>query len=167
VWAVVAVFVVFLLSASSRFSRHELTTANELWSAGPAAGQLGILRETLGDLSFWNEGQQAALPIELRSENPALLWTLRDYDRADSAAVPALAITTAEGETPAEFAAYRGQSFALSVQRAWENWPPNFFAWLLFRQAPNQSQQLILWANTDLFADAGSVDLTPIESDAP
>jgi hypothetical protein len=167
VWAVAAVFVVFLLSASSRFSRQELTTANELWSPGPAAGQLGILRETLGDLSFWNEGQQASLPIELRSENPALLWALRDYDRADSAAVPALAITTAEGETPAEFAAYRGQSFALSVQRAWENWPPNFFAWLLFRQAPNQSQQLILWANTDLFADAGLVEFSSAEGDVP
>ena len=167
VWAMAAAFALFLLSASSRFSRHELTAANELWSPGPAAGQLGILRETLGDLSFWNQGQQAALPIEVRSESSALIWALRDYDQGDSAAAPALAITTAEGETPAEFAAYRGQSFALSVQRAWEGWPPNFFAWFLFRQAPTQSQQLILWANADLFADAGSVDLTPAEGDAP
>lgn len=166
-WAVAAVFALFLLSASSRFSRQELTAANELWSPGPAAGQLGILRETLSDLSFWNEGQQAALPIEVRSESSALLWALRDHDRVDSAAAPALAITTAEGEMPAEFAAYRGQSFALSVQRAWDGWPPNFFAWFLFRQAPTQSQQLILWANADLFADAGSVDLTPAEGDAP
>ncbi|HLE74087.1 MAG TPA: hypothetical protein VI688_07565, partial [Anaerolineales bacterium] len=167
VWASAVVFALFLLSASSRFSRQESTVANELWSPGPASGQLGILRETLGDLSFWNEGQPAALPIEMRGDSAALRWALRDYAQSDGGSAPALAITTAEGETPAEFAAYRGQSFSLSVHRSWDNWPPNFFAWLLFRQAPTQSRQLILWANADLFADAASPDQSSPEGGTP
>jgi hypothetical protein len=168
VWALAVVFALFLLSASSRFSRLESTAANDLWSPGPAAGKLGILRETLADLSFWDQGQPAALPIELRSESAALRWALRDYAQVTSgSAPPAVAITTGAGEAPAEFAAYRGQSFALSIQRAWESWPPNFFAWLLFRQAPTQSQQLILWANADLFADAASIDQSSPEGDTP
>jgi hypothetical protein len=168
VWALALVFVLFLLSASSRFSRLETAAANELWSPGPAAGQLGILRETLADLSFWDQGQPAALPIELRSESAALRWALRDYAQVpSSSALPAVAITTGESQAPAEFAAYRGQSFALSVQRAWEILPPNFFAWLLFRQAPTQSQQLILWANTELFADASLFDQSSPESETP
>ena len=165
VWALAIVFALFLLSASTRFSRLEATAANELWSPGTAAGQLGILRASLADLSFWNQGQPAALPVEVRIESSSLRWALRDYAQVGSdSRLPALAITSGEGETPAEFAAYRGQSFALSVQRGWESWPPNFFAWLLFRQAPTQSQQVILWANPDLFADTASVDP---ESDTP
>lgn len=167
VWALALVFVLFLLSASSRFSRLETAAANELWSPGLAAGQLGILRETLADLSFWDQRQPAAIPIELRSESAALRWALRDFQVASSSAPPAVAITTGAGETPAEFVTYRGQSFALSVQRTWESWPPNFFAWLLFRQAPTQSQQLILWANADLFADAASFDQSSPEGETP
>ena len=167
VWALAAAFALFLLSASSRFSRQESTVANELWSPGPASGQLGILRETLGDLSFWNEGQPAALPIEMRGDSAALRWALREYAQSDGGSAPALAITTAESETPVEFAAYRGQSFSLSVHRSWDNRPPNFFAWLLFRQAPTQGRQLILWANADLFADAASPDQSSPEGGTP
>jgi hypothetical protein len=53
-----------------------------------------------------------------------------------------------------EFAEYRGQSFAAWVQRAWQGWPPNFFAWLFYRQAPTQTAQIVLWAKEDLFPDA-------------
>jgi len=155
VWALALISVVFLLSASSRFSHLETASANELWSPGPAAGHFGLLLTTVDDLSFWDQGQADALPIEVRVESAALQWALRNYEQSDSgSSTLALAITTAEGETPAEFASYRGQSFALSAWRAWEGWPPNFFAWLLFRQAPTQTQQAILWANANLFPDA-------------
>jgi hypothetical protein len=153
-WAGALLSMLFLLSASTRFARIETTAANELWSPGPAAGQLGIMLITLDDLSFWDQGAAGSLAIDVRTDSAALGWALRGLQTIeDQAATSTLAVTLAE-DTPTDFADTRGQSFALNLQRAWEGWPPNFLAWLLFRQAPVQSQQLILWADTDLFADA-------------
>ncbi|MEX2143438.1 MAG: hypothetical protein WD740_02495 [Anaerolineales bacterium] len=168
VWALALISALFLLSASSRFSRIETTVANELWSPGSAAGQLGIMLITLGDLSYWAQGQPGALPVDVRADSAALRFALRNYDLAGTTSiVPALAITMAEAGSPAELSAYRGQSFALSTQRVWEGWPPNFFAWLLFRQAPITTTQSILWVDAELFADAGFGDETAPEGSTP
>ena len=156
VWALSFFFSIFLLSASMRFARGAAATANDLWLPGPAAGQTRLLLSSLRDLTAWETGQLQELPVDLRVESAALRWELRNLPEeisSESGAAPALIITLAEDSQPAEAISYRGQSFALEVQRAWGGWPPNFFRWLLFRQAPTLTQQAILWARPDLFPD--------------
>lgn len=154
VWAACVVFALFMISSAARFTRHETTSANELWSPGPAAGSLTLMEDTLQDLSFWEQGQMEALPIDVRLQSAALAWTLRDLQPFEGEGEPVLAVTSGESQ-PETFATYRGQSFALNQTRAWSGWPPNFFAWLLFRRAPLQNEQIILWARPDLFIDQG------------
>ncbi|MCL5429529.1 MAG: hypothetical protein M1347_07020 [Chloroflexi bacterium] len=154
VWAGLLFSALFMLSASSRFLRVETTDANDLWAPGPAAGSSRLLSASLHDLSVFDQGVGSELAVELRSDNAALAWALRNLRPAESGAgAPPLIITPASDVQPEEFAAYRGQSFAVRVQRAWTGWPPNFFAWLFYRQAPTQTEEIILWARGDLFPD--------------
>ncbi len=165
VWTLGLVFCLFLLSASTHFLRGPADVANELWTPGPAVGDLGLLTETLHDFSFWTEGQLHAVPIQYRTDSTALHWALRDYPQDDSGnQSPQLAVTSAAEQPPAEFSNYRGQSFAVGVQRSWGPWPTNFFSWLMFRQAPTQEQQIILWVRADLFADGGANSQAPLDT---
>ncbi len=159
VWTAALLFAAFLLSASTRFTRPEASLANDLWSPTPAAGSLRLMQVTVNDLSFWQQGQLNAVSVDLRRQSAALQWALRELPAFEEAGTPSLAVTSGESK-PEEFAAYRGQSFALSSQPAWSGWPPNFFAWLLFRNAPVQTEQIILWVSPDLFLDNG-VTQTP------
>jgi len=156
VWALGLIFAIFLLSASMRFVRGAAATANDLWLPGPAAGQTRLLLSSLRDLTAWETGQLQELPVDLRLESAELRWELRNFPEemlSEAGTAPALIVTLAEDSQPAEAISYRGQSFALEVERAWTGWPPNFFRWLLFRQAPTLTQQAILWARPDLFPD--------------
>lgn len=159
VWTSALLFAAFLLSASSRFTRPDAIVATDLWSPTPAAGSLSLMQMTVNDLSFWQLGLPNAVAVDLRRQSAALEWALRDLPAFDDAGTPLLAVTSSE-TIPQEFSAYRGQSFALSSQPAWSGWPPNFFAWLLFRNAPVQTEQVILWVSPDLFLDKG-VTQTP------
>ena len=155
VWALILFSALFMLSASSRFLRVEATDASDLWSPGPAANSSRVLAESLRDLSVLDRGQVNELAVDLRTDSPAIAWEVRNLLPAESGAdaLPPLIITAADAQGE-EFAAYRGQSIAARVQRAWQGWPPNFFAWLFYRQAPTQIEQIILWARVDLFLDA-------------
>jgi hypothetical protein len=164
IWAMLAFTVLFMLSASSRFLRVETTDANDLWSQGPAAGSMRVLEENLHNLSVLDRGQVNDLAVDNRSNNSALLWELRDQLSANGENT-SLVITSEDAQS-AEFAAYRGQSIAAGVHRAWQGWPPNFFAWLFYRQAPTETEQIILWARTDLFPD-GQVFTLPAPETTP
>jgi hypothetical protein len=55
-------------------------------------------------------------------------------------------------ETEAWAAAYRGQDFVWRIRPAWErSLPSNWIEWLVFRDAPLDSEYVILWARGDLF----------------
>ncbi|MCW5876123.1 MAG: hypothetical protein KIS85_04490, partial [Anaerolineales bacterium] len=111
------------------------------------------------ELSWGGAGPREALAVQARSQSAALRWALRRHPQASGGqAAPALALAPATQDPPAEFAAYRGQSFALQAEPAWEGWPPNLFAWLIFRQAPIASEHIILWARSDLFLDGAGLD---------
>ncbi len=158
VWALLLFSIVFLVSASSRSLRVETTDANDLWVPGPAAGSDRLLAESLHDLSVLKLGLPNDLTVESRVDSFALAWDLRNLQVADSnETTPALIITPVGDIQPEELSAYRGQSFAISAERAWSGWPPNFFAWLFYRQAPTQTEQIILWARADLFPDSQSL----------
>jgi hypothetical protein len=155
VWAVLVLFSLSLLGASARFARLTSTAANELWAAGPAAGQSTLLLTNLNLLSSRVEGGTLnAVPVDLRAESAALQWAVRDWPKDSSeTSSPDLFITLADAQ-PEEAATYRGQTFALNIQRAWADFPPNIFSWLLYRQAPTVKQEAVLWARAEFFPDA-------------
>jgi hypothetical protein len=155
VWSICLFSVLFLVSVSSRFQRVEISDANDLWAPGPAAGSDRLFADSLHDLSVLKQGVANDLAVESHVENAALAWELRDTQAATSetGGTSAVIITAAVDTQPEDLAAYRGQSFAISVQRAWSGWPDNFFAWLIYRQAPTETEQIILWARADLFPD--------------
>jgi hypothetical protein len=47
---------------------------------------------------------------------------------------------------------YRGQDFAWWISPAWEGpLPDNWPMWLVFRDAPQHTSNIVLWARGDLF----------------
>ncbi|MEX2160354.1 MAG: hypothetical protein WD751_00420 [Anaerolineales bacterium] len=151
-WAGALIGVAFLVSASTRFARIDADSANDLWLPGPAAGSMNILTATLNDLEFVEQINLHPLPLELRAGSTALQWALREVPTpAPGDGAPALAITIWTGEVPTEFAGYRGQSFAISIQRAWDPFPPDFLSWFFLRKGPTQVQMMSLWVRPDLF----------------
>lgn len=166
VWALLILFSLSLISASSRFTRLSPTAANELWALGSGAGQSSLLLTNLNLLSSRAEaGTLQAVPVDLRTESAALQWAVRDWPQnsGETAVSSDLFITLADSQ-PEEATTYRGQTFALNVQRAWADFPPNIFSWLLYRQAPTLKQEAVLWARAELFPDG--VLLLQTESDS-
>lgn len=158
VWAFGLASVLLLLSASTRFQRSGPFSANDLWAPGPSAGDLSVLATNLHDLSFWDTGQPQALPVDVRTQSAALNWAVRNLPASsDLTAAPPLIITLATDPELAEADSYRGQSFALQAAPAWQNTPPNFFSWLLYRRPAVTTVQAILWANLSLFPDGAAV----------
>jgi hypothetical protein len=158
VWSLALFAVLAMLSDSTRFQRGGPLAANDLWSPGPAAGDTALLTKTLEDLSYWQTGEPAQVPVDLRVDSAALSWLLRRLPAASpTLATPALIITRAMDAQPAEAASYRGQSFAFETSPAW-SLPPNVVGWLLYRSSPVYREQAILWANLSSFPD-GSAEL--------
>ena len=100
------------------------------------------------------------------SESPSLRWALRDWSEAEFTTLasvvgdmPPVILKSGEQTAPSQTVAYRGQGFGLWVYPAWDgalpiNWPE----WLVFRKAPQYTEELILWARGDLFPD-GSISM--------
>jgi hypothetical protein len=121
---------------------------------------------TLADLSSWNTGEDASLDVTLAVDAPALRWELRDYpglnvvpegDKLLTSGSPSIVITRQDIQEPGLAASYRGQDFAFEAYPAWAGaLPPNIARWLVFRLAPQQVEQVILWARVDLFSDGAA-----------
>ena len=130
----------------------------ELWSTPPAAGLADQLVDTLVELSQTSTGHDTEIEIVLLDDSPALRWALRQFPNLSSADglaatdAPPIVITSQAQQTPTLAQRYRGQDLAWRIYPGWQSvLPPNFAAWLAFRQAPQTTEQIILWARADLF----------------
>lgn len=150
VWALSICFALLALGGATRSANAAALRSAELWAPGPAAGQLDLLRASVQDLSRYNRGVSHALAVDLRVQSAELAWLLRELPPVGAAGTAPLLITAADEAEPAEASAYHGQSFVLNTQPAWEPTPPNPIGWLLYRQAPETRQYIILWAASDL-----------------
>ncbi len=151
-------------AAQERFNQPQ-----ELWNSSSAAGQADLLLKTIKDLSEWTVGTPQGIDIQIAANSPALEWLLRDYTNIKvvsalpSTEQPALIITHQEDQPPALTAAYRGQDFDWWIYPGWTGpLPSDLTSWLTFRNAPLQTQQIILWARSDLFPGAA-----PLSSNQP
>ena len=158
VWGLSAAFLIYLTAALWGAAQLRPNQPQELWGTIPGSGQADLLSKTIADLSNWNTGFPQMIDIISEVDTPSLRWLLRDMPNSrfvNSPAIderPSLLLTRSGQETPALTAAYRGQDFAWWVLPGWEGMlPPDTISWLAFRQAPTISEQIILWARSDLF----------------
>lgn len=150
----------------------------ELWGLTPGSGEADLLLSTLEDLSNWNTGRPETIDILTEVDLPSLHWALRNFrqvsviEPVSSATLPAtqlpsILITNLSQETPALTAAYRGQDFSWRRFPGWAGaLPQDWSSWLTFRRAPVQSENIILWARSDLFP-GGSLELPSSSQNPP
>ncbi|NIW46943.1 MAG: hypothetical protein GWN30_19975, partial [Gammaproteobacteria bacterium] len=64
-------------------------------------------------------------------------------------------ITLAGDETLIQEDLYRGQDFVWWVFPAWERGiPQDWWAWMMFREAPLATDEVIFWVKADIFSDS-------------
>ena len=170
-WAASVVLGLAMLSALWGLTHLRPQAAQELWSTPPATGLADQLVETLMTLSRFNTGHDTEIEIVLLDQSPALRWALRQFpnlNRTDGLAAtdaPPIVIASQAQQTPTLAQQYRGQDLIWHIYPGWESvLPPNVAAWLAFRQAPQATQQIILWARADVFpggVEALSSELPP------
>ena len=149
-------------------SQVNATGENELWSPLPYTRRIEALVTTLVDLSEKSMGSENTMEIVAVSEAPSLQWALRDwgeirYSTEIFGDLPPVLLKSGDQSPPSQTVAYRGQGFGLWVYPSWNgalplDWP----RWLVFREAPHYTDELILWARGDLFPDGSML----VESDA-
>lgn len=154
-----AVFTMLLYTFSVGWAagQHREKQANELWFLGGAAGNGHQMLSIISDLSERNIGQRQAIDVIYQVDSDWLRWYLRDFSQARyshqlaAGEFPSVVISPVTDEALALTQAYRGQSFSVRQYPSWRSWPANFTSWLVFRQSPTISENVILWVRLDLF----------------
>jgi hypothetical protein len=161
-WMGLAVLIgIFAFSTSWRSAGLGLHPETELWNYDGVTSEMDLLKSTAGDLSEWNINSREGINIVILDyPSAALKWGLLNFTSVNedqtlpSLSNPAIVITRAEQE-PALAEAYRGQDFALIRKTSWSLiMPHEWIRWYAFRELPTETEQVILWARTDLFPGA-------------
>jgi len=150
-----SILIAIAISQSARIGKADILAPYSLWRNAQASGQAYLMTESLHLLSDLNYGRAGELYVDLRFESPGMEWLLREwpiFERGEGQLAPDVIIDSDSADLPAETESYRGQDFVWTRSASWpEKWPPNFFAWWLFQEAPTQNQNIALWAREDLF----------------
>ncbi|MBM3143396.1 MAG: hypothetical protein FJ010_00225 [Chloroflexi bacterium] len=160
VFGVGAALAVYGIAAMMGVSQVRPDSPAELWATPPRAGQAALFADMLRELSLLHTGDAHAIDVISLVDSSALRWLLRDYPDARFAAsvdrdvFPSVVIAPLGSESQVWSAAYRGQDFAWRLNPGWEGVLPEAWVdWLVFREAPVQSERILLWARSDLFPD--------------
>ncbi len=135
--------------------------SQEMWSPGAQIGQAELLVRTANDISDWQKGYGESLSITIQGvDSPALRWALRGWDVQDEMPLdgssPAMVVTP-QGVTLQEAASYRGQDFTWRQTPFWDMAvADSWLRWVVVRQMPVQSENIVLWVRNDLFMDGES-----------
>ncbi len=152
---------IFSLSSAWRAAGLGQHPQAELWNYSGVTDEVDLLKKTAGDLSEWNINTRQSINIVIL-DNPsaALKWGLRDFENVKedtelpNFSNPAIVITRNE-KAPSLANSYRGQDFALTRKTSWSLiLPSEWIRWYAFRELTSETEQIILWARTDLFPGA-------------
>ena len=98
------------------------------------------------------------LDVIVTAPAPSLVWELRRWDnvrfmtRIPNGELPPVIISSEDQPEPNQSMGYRGQDFSWWISPAWSGvLPDNWARWLVFRDAPKEIRNIILWARLDLF----------------
>lgn len=133
----------------------------ELWNYDGITEEIDLLKRTAGDLGEWNINTRQSINIVILDfPSAALKWGLRDFENVKedtelpNLSNPAVVITRNE-KVPSLANSYRGQDFALTRRTSWSLvMPSEWIKWYAFRELSSETEQIILWARTDLFPGA-------------
>ncbi len=163
VWGSALFLAAFTLGAATGAAGLRRPLTAELWSPAPETAQADLLQKTMDDLSNWRKGHIEALDVTVVGlDSPALRWLLRDWEVKETGALspadsPALVIAP-QGVELNLSAAYRGQDFVWRQTPAWElARPEDWLRWFVYRQMPQQTESIVLWARNDLFFESGVI----------
>ena len=167
-WAAGAALLLILISMSLRAASLGVKPRAELWRSGTYFADADLLSKTLHDLSIYKSGQANNLQVSVVGiQSPTLNWLLRGYtdvqysDSLSTLETPDIILTNDQTQ-PGQTSTYRGQDFVLSIQPAWSQMiGSNWSNWLVFREAPEETSKIILWARTDLFPGEPAVLTNP------
>jgi hypothetical protein len=154
----------FVQGAASawRVAVTNLDNPVELWHVPAANRPLGLLRETVDEISYRDNGTAGRMAfIAQVPEDGAVAWLLRDYtdlrfvSEVDRRATDPLIVAPETFQPDTLGAAYVGQDFYLT--KTWDlgslRWV-DVPLWLLYREssvAPQVSGRVVVWAREDLY----------------
>jgi hypothetical protein len=167
-WASGAALLLILFSMSLRAGGLGVKPQSELWRSGAYFADADLLDKTLHDLSISKSGEVNNLQVSVVGIQSATLeWNLRDFsgvqysDRISMQETPDIILTNDQTQ-PGQISTYRGQDFILSRQPAFTQMiGSNWSNWLVFREAPEETSKIILWARTDLFPGESAAPVNP------
>lgn len=120
-----------------------------------------LFLKTIEDHVEWNKYSQPDLQIVVVDvPSPSVKWAMRHLPRVqDSAFLPGDSepgiIVTQDEETLMLASSYSGQNFIWGQQTNWSLiLPREWLSWLFFREAPKESEVLVVWVRSDLFPGA-------------
>jgi len=173
-WGLIAGLGMYGLANTWWVSQLRPNGENELWYLPPAIRQEAELLATLEGLSEVKTGIPNEIDVVVTNTAPSLRWALRNYPNSQfttgaiSGELPSVIISGSEESAPALAGSYRGQDFAWRVKPGWQGGLPMDWQalprWLVFRDAPQQVEHLILWARSDLFPGG---ELLPMDAESP
>ena len=155
------VFVVGLFALSVQSTGLAPERSWELWYPQEPQVTTVWLRGTIDDIEDWNTSGKGALEIVVSGfDHPSMRWLLRDEASVEfvSSAVPqsqpGILITTAQ-EIPEISNSYRGQDLVWYQRPLWSEMSAfDTLGWLLMRDVPTVTENVIIWVRTDLMPDA-------------
>ncbi len=163
VWGSTAFLALFALAAAWHTTGMGSRPETRLLASEPSKPDADLLMGTIGDLSEWNTGIRNQLEVMIIDlDQPSMRWLFRDYNQIafekviPPQAEPALVLTPAN-ISPSFTLPYRGQDFTWSVVPRWDLMiGVEWLDWMVFRNAPVDSQMILLWARENVFPGAES-----------
>ena len=168
-WGVSLCLGLYGLAAMVGVSQIQSNHPAELWQPLPGVGQVELLHDSLQELALIQNGRTDWIDIVSSLDSPALVWALRDFAVVERVSLigpevlTSVIITLAESGEEAVAAdqpalsqamAYRGQDFAWALYPGWQGaLPTTWWQWITTREAPTETQKIILWARSDLFPE--------------
>jgi hypothetical protein len=150
--------IMVFLSSGWKATNWTYPSSMSLWNNAHNITGYRILDNELKDLAKWTNGKDGALHIEVSGISlPSIDWTLRQFDQVGYSTqvnknTTREVIITSTSLAFEPGASYRGQKIIwsqqpdVSVFTVWD-----WIKWLIYRDSPVQTQEIIMWVRNDLF----------------
>ncbi len=150
-----------MLALSVRTTGLAPERSDELWQPNEAQVTDLWLRESVDRVLMWHALRTEPLEIVVSDwDTPSMRWFLRDGEAVSFAPYvppqtqPGMLITS-DQEVLEIANSYRGQDLVWYRQALWTQMRPyQYLQWLITRDAPELTDQVIFWVRTDLMPDS-------------
>lgn len=154
---VVLVFSAGMISVSVKSTGLSSETPIELWYPDEPVLFVEWLNVAIDRVLVWNSRGESPVGVAVADiDTPGMRWALHHYEPLDFVPFvppqtqPGILITES-GSVPEISYAYQGQDLVWSRRVPWRELSANqYLTWLVTRDAPTISEEIILWVRTDL-----------------